>query len=113
MFKIGDMIIYSVHGLCEIKDITEKKHRGTTRKYYVLHPLQDPQLTIYSPVDNDKVVMLEPLEKEEAEEILQSFENPGITWIEDVKQRNRKYQQLITNGDRREIASIANTLMRK
>lgn len=113
MFKIGDMIIYSVHGMCEVEDIVERTHRDVTRKYYVLHPLQDPQLTIYSPVDNDKVIMLKPLEKDEAEVILQSFENPGVPWIKDVKQRNRKYQQLIKNGDRKEIADIANTLMRK
>src|SRR5690554_4632751 len=98
MFKIGDMIIYSVHGMCEVEDIVERTHRDVTRKYYVLHPLQDPQLPIYSPVDNDKVIMLKPLEKDEAEVILQSFENPGVPWIKDVKQRNRKYQQLIKNG---------------
>ncbi len=113
MFKVGDLIIYSTHGVCKIDDICEKKFRDVTREYYILHPLDDPELTISVPVDNEKVVMLEIMDKKEARSILKSFEEPGIEWIDDAKQRNRKYSSLINKGDRDAIVKIANTLMRK
>jgi CarD family transcriptional regulator len=113
MFDIGDIIIYSVHGLCQIDDISEQTVSGVTRTYYVMHPLGETSLKISIPVDSDKVVMLKPMEKDEAEELLQTFKEPQVGWIEDAKQRSRKYMELVNSGDRDEIAKIANLLMRK
>lgn len=113
MFNIGDVIIYSTHGLSQIDDICEKTFSNITRTYYVLHPLAETNLTISTPVDNDKVVMLKLLNREEATEILQSFKRPGTSWIEDLRQRNKGFQSRVKTGDRKEIALIANTLMRK
>ncbi|MFZ0444943.1 MAG: CarD family transcriptional regulator [Bacillus sp. (in: firmicutes)] len=113
MFNIGDTIIYSVHGLCQIDDICEKTYSDVTRNYYVLHPLSQTNLTISVPVDSDKVIMLETMNREQAEEILKSFNEPGILWVEDVKKRKLQYNNIVKTGDRREIAKIANSLMRK
>lgn len=113
MFKVGDLIIYSTHGVCRIDDICERSYRDRTREYYILHPLDDPNLTISVPVDNEQVVMLDIMGKEEARNLLKSFEAPGIEWIDDAKQRNKKYSSLINSGDRDKIIQIANTLMRK
>ncbi len=113
MFDIGDIIIYSVHGLCQIDDISEQTIAGVTRTYYVMHPLGETSLKISIPVDSDKVVMLKPMEKDVAEELIQTFKEPQAGWIEDAKQRSRKYMELVNTGDRDEIAKIANILMRK
>lgn|SRR5690606_27636302 len=113
MFKVGELVIYSVHGLCEIDDITERTFRGETKSYYVLHPKKDSSLTINVPVDSDKLSLLKTINKEEAKVILESFREPGMEWIEDVRQRQRKYSSLINAGDRKDICKIANTLLRK
>lgn len=113
MFNIGDIIIYSVHGLCQIEDICEKTISGMTRTYYVLHPLGETSLKISIPINNDKVVMLKPMDKEQAEELIQTFEHPGAAWINDAKQRSHQYVKCVSTGNRDEIAKIANTLMRK
>lgn len=113
MFNVGDIIIYSAHGLCEIDDICEKNYGNNMKTYYVLHPLQDSKLFINIPVDSNQVVMQKVMEREEAEEILQSFQQPGIEWIENVRQRTKQYNSLVNTGNRKEIAKVANTLMRK
>jgi len=113
MFDVGDIIIYSAHGLCEIDDISEKNYGDTTGTYYVLHPLENPKLIINIPIDSNQVVMQKVMEREEAEEILVSFQQPGIEWIENVRQRTKKYNSLVNTGDRKEIAKVAITLMRK
>ena len=113
MFKIGDLIIYSTHGVCRIDDICERTYREVTREYYVLHPIEDPNLSISAPVDSEQVVMLDIMDEKEAEEVLNAFKEPGIEWIEDAKQRNKKYLGIINSGNRDKIIKIAHTLMQK
>ncbi|HEY2420003.1 MAG TPA: CarD family transcriptional regulator, partial [Neobacillus sp.] len=58
MLNIGELIIYSGHGICKVDDICDKTYLGNTKTYYVLHPLVNShQLTISTPVDNEKVTM--------------------------------------------------------
>ena len=113
MFNVGDMVIYSIHGLSRIEDICEKTISNVTKTYYVLHPLDQTNLIISAPVDSDKVVMQKLLDPDEAKEILLSFQKPEAGWIENPKQRYRQYQDIIKTGNRREIAKITRTLMRK
>ncbi|KAA9026964.1 CarD family transcriptional regulator [Niallia endozanthoxylica] len=113
MFEIGDVIVYSEHGLCQIDEICDQTISGITRTYYVLHPLTESTLKISTPVDNDKVIMLKPMDRDKAEELLKSFKQPGMDWIDDAKQRSMTYNRLVKTGNRQEIAQIANTLMRK
>ena len=63
MFKIGDVIIYSAHGLCKIDDICEKNYGDTTATYYVLHPLENAKLSISIPVNSKQVVMQKMMER--------------------------------------------------
>jgi CarD family transcriptional regulator len=53
------------------------------------------------------------MEREEAEQLLESFKQPGIAWIEEHKKRYHQYLELIQTGDRKVIADIAITLMQK
>lgn len=113
MFNIGSLIIYSASGICQIDDICEKTYLGVTNTYYVLHPLDNTKLTISAPVDSDKVVMLGIIDRDEAEEILDSFKQPGTQWIERNSQRAHEYFDLIMTGKRKDISKVVNTLMRK
>ena len=113
MFKVGDFVVYSVHGLCKINDICEKTIIDETKMYYVLQPLEQPSLTISTPVDNHNGLILEIMSKKEAKEILQSFAKPGAAWIKEVRKRMSKYNEMVKSGNRQEIAAILNTLMRK
>jgi CarD family transcriptional regulator len=113
MFTIGEVIVYSEHGLCRIDDICERTISEVTRTYYILYPLEQENLKISVPVDSDKVLMLKTLDSESANEIIATFKKPGIDWIQDPKLRTRKYYELVHTGDRSVIARIASTLMRK
>lgn len=113
MFIIGDHIIYSAHGLCRIDDIRDETVSGVTKKYYKLHPLENTRVTISTPVDNEKVVMLKLLQKEQALEIIETFKQPGAEWDSQPNSRLKQYSQLINTGDRMQIAKVINTLMRK
>lgn len=82
--------------------------------YYVLHPIDNSkQLSISIPVNNDKVTMLSLLKTEEAQEILESFNEPGVKWDDKPNHRYTMYNNIIHTGDRKEIAKVVNTLLRK
>lgn len=113
MFKVGELIVYSAHGICQIDDICEKTYFDITKKYYVLHPLDNLKLSINTPVDNKAVAMLELLEQAEAKIILNSFQSPGIEWIENNKERTKTYSDIINTGHRKNLSRVVNTLIRK
>ncbi|SDN72713.1 transcriptional regulator, CarD family [Psychrobacillus sp. OK028] len=113
MFKVGELIIYSAHGICQIDDICEKTYNGITKKYYVLHPLDNLKLSISTPVNNKAVNMLELLDRNEAKILLNSFHSPGIEWIENNKERTKVYSDIINSGNRKELSKVVNTLLRK
>ena len=53
------------------------------------------------------------INQSEAEEILESFKQPGFHWIDKGHDRTREYTDIINKGNRKEISKIVNTLMRK
>lgn len=57
--------------------------------------------------------MQELLSKKEAEEILESLKQPGVDWIEIDSQRSEIYSDCVKKRNRRDIAKIANTLLRE
>lgn len=114
MYNIGDLVIYSAHGICEINDICDKTVSGITRSYYVLHPMDNKHhLTISIPVNNDKVAILNLIQKEESLKILEAFKYPGVEWIDKPNIRLQVYSEILNTGERKEIAKVINTLMRK
>ena len=74
MFTIGDLVIYSAHGVCRIDNICDKTISDVTRKYYELHPVDgNYRLAISVPVDSNKNLLTEIMDKEKANEILEIF----------------------------------------
>lgn len=114
MHNIGELIIYSGHGICRIDNICEKTFAGRKKTYYVLHPIENSQgLTINAPVDNEKNI-LKLMDKEEAETIIASFHtDDGADWIEKAQLRHQTFSKIINSGNRKEISRVANALIRK
>nr|WP_106782457.1 CarD family transcriptional regulator [Lysinibacillus timonensis] len=113
MYNVGDLIIYSSHGICEIDDITEKSFFNDTKTYYVMHPLNNEKLVINIPINSDKINLTEMVDKQTALMLISTFKTPGVEWIEKSTHRAHIYSTAIKKGDRFEIAKILNTLMTK
>ncbi|MEK5331602.1 MULTISPECIES: CarD family transcriptional regulator [unclassified Lysinibacillus] len=113
MYNVGDVVIYSSHGLCSVEDICEQTFSDITKTYYVLQPLNDSKLTIRTPIDNAKKQLRDIIKKDDAIRILSSFTSPGIEWIEQNTHRMRFHVEIIKTGDRQKQANLLNTLLRK
>lgn len=113
MYKIGDMLIYSTYGICRVEDICKMSYHDGVKLCYVLRPIEESNLTINTPVDNKKVVMLDLMDRETADKVMASFKESGVKWISDSRKRAREYNKLTQTGDRLTIAQVLNTYMVK
>ncbi|MBU6079907.1 MULTISPECIES: CarD family transcriptional regulator [Allobacillus] len=114
MLSIGDLIVYSSHGICRVEDICDQTYGGVTKKYYMLQPVDNDQnLTIHAPVESKQKNMQRIMNRSEAEKVIETFSGEGVEWIERPQQRTRDYKSILNQGDRLEIAKVASTLLRK
>ena len=70
MYKIGDKVVYPMHGAGTIEEIEEKKILGELREYYVLN-IPSVDMKIMIPVDNcDKIGVRDVISKAEVETVM-------------------------------------------
>ena len=69
MYEVGDLIVYGRTGICEVTEITTLKMNGVPKDklYYILRPVREKHGKVFTPVDNEKIVMRKVISKEEAD----------------------------------------------
>lgn len=113
MHQIGDLVVYSTHGVCEIDEICDKTYGDITAQYYILHPIYNNNLSIQSPVNTTKAGLSLLISEEGALAVLESFKGEGVAWIDNTNHRMKAYNDIVKSGDRLEISKVINTLLRK
>lgn len=112
MFEVGEYVVYSSKGVCQITDITHIDILGADkdRLYYVLAPVGDANAKIYAPTDNRKITMRKVISKEEADKLISELPEIELLWVPDDKQREAKYKEVMRTCDYRAWVSIVKTL---
>lgn len=113
MYQVGEYLLYGGHGMCMVDEVTTKTFSGKERMYYVLHPVNHPDLTLFFPVDGDKSKLKRLLTEEEARVLLEVFEKPAKAWINKTTERTQRFNAIIQGTDRKEIAELLNSLLRR
>ncbi|MDE6845218.1 MAG: CarD family transcriptional regulator [Lachnospiraceae bacterium] len=112
MFEKDQLIMCGGHGVCRVVNITGNPvdRLDKVRKYYVLEPVFQKGSTVYTPVDNDKVVMRRIMNKEEAEALAERVTQIETVWIQEEKSREQMYKEAIRTYDCRSLVQIIKTL---
>lgn len=111
MFKVGDLIVYSSHGVCRIYNIKEKVFLGEKKNYYEIHPINDERLFLSVPVEKGDLLLFKMAERKEAENLLDKFNEEGYEWIENNNERVKTYSDILKTGKREEISLVLNALV--
>lgn len=100
MFEIGDKIVYSKSGVCEITDICDGPY-GLEGLCYKMKPYDDEedQSTIYIQVDNDRVFMRKVMSNEKAKEILDNLNNYPAVFPRNEKERTELIRETLQSDD--------------
>ena len=111
MYKVGDKVLYPVHGAGLIEGIEECEVMGTVHKYYTMHmPVGDMKVMI--PCDGGNNAGLRDIVDEKtADEVMDSMSKPGE---EDSVSWNRRYREnteKIKSGNIFYVAEVVKSLM--
>lgn len=113
MFKQGDYVIYSLHGVCIVKEICEKVIDKEKKMYYILHPVNEAHSKIMTPVENQKVKMRLIMTPEEANKILLIEPDSNPIWNLDKNQRSQEFTKVLKEGNPGELVKFIKVSMMK
>lgn len=112
MFKAGDLMVYGTNGVCRVVNICQSPFDSNDeRMFYTLAPLNDnSNLVIYTPVDNDSVVMRELISESMANEVLSEVKNAQIIEIPIEKRRRDVYRDVMQTAEPSQYVRIIKTV---
>ncbi|MCR4420319.1 MAG: CarD family transcriptional regulator [Clostridia bacterium] len=111
MFKVGDRVVYPMHGAGIIEAIEEKEILGQKRQYYVMHlPMGDIKLMI--PTDNvEETGLREVISQEEVPKVLRILRERKVSMCSNWNRRYRANLEKIKSGNIYEVAEVVRNLV--
>ncbi|MEW6662212.1 MAG: CarD family transcriptional regulator [Bacillota bacterium] len=111
MFKIGDKVVYPMHGAGVIEAIEEKEVLGQLRQYYIMRlPIGDMKVMI--PLDNvNEVGLREVIDEEGIQQVLSILQEKKSTMQASWNRRYRANMEKIKSGDIFEVAEVVRNLV--
>lgn len=111
MYKIGDKIVYPMHGAGEIVGLEDKEIFGKVNSYYVLDmPIGGMKVSL--PVDAVETIGVRRIiSKNEADELLDDFSKYEIEETTNWNKRYRENMEKIKSGSITSVAHVVKTLM--
>ena len=113
MFQIGDYVICSNKGVCEVENITVLNISGADKEkeYYILKPLYSAGSTVYVPVDSQKDhTMRKVLERTEAERLIGTIPEITLLVITNDKMTEQMYKDCMKSNDCQELVKLIKTI---
>lgn len=110
MFKVGDKIVYPMHGAGVIDAIEKIDFMGEEKEYYILKmPIGEMDISI--PADNMKEANIRfIITKEEGHQVLEILDDKPTEMNSNWTKRYRDNQDILKTGDIFEIAKMVRNL---
>lgn len=111
MYKIGDKVVYPMHGAGEITSLEDKEVFGIVKTYYVLNmPIGGMKVSL--PVDSvDAIGVRRIISNEEADQLLENFANYEGEETVNWNKRYRENMEKIKSGSITSVAYVVKALM--
>ena len=114
MYKIGDVVMHSLSGICRITGSENISVLNNPKKeYFVLKPLYEENNTVYVPADKIEDIVRKPLSKEQIESLFRECASSASLWIDDMKKRKDNFNQIIQKADPKELIVLIRSIYEK
>jgi len=112
MFEVGDYVIYGNNGVCMVEAVGTMNMSGISkdRLYYTLVPVYKHGSKVFTPIDNNKVIMRRIISKEEALELIDNINGIESLWVQEERRREQIYKEALKTCDCKELIKIIKTL---
>lgn len=110
MFRVGDKVVYPMHGAGVIEGIEEKEVLGERKRYYIMRlPIGDMRVMI--PIDNVADAGLRfVIDQEGIERVIDILGQKGSKMSSNWNHRYRANMEKIKSGDIYEVAEVVRNL---
>jgi len=113
MYKVGDNVVYPMHGVGKIEAIEKKKILNKTTKYYIIKSLQG-NIKFMVPVDKADEIGVRPvIDKKSVNKVLNILKKKKVKYEDDWKTRYQSNTDKIKSGSIFEIAEVVRDLYNK
>ena len=111
MFKVGDKVVYPMHGAGIIESIEKREVLGDTRKYFVLRmPVGEMKLLV--PVANvEDVGLRQVIDGDLVKQVLEVLKQKRCLSTDNWNRRYRSHLEKMKTGDVFAIAEVVRNLM--
>lgn len=110
MFKIGDKVVYPMHGAGVIESIEEKELMGEMKAFYVLK-LPIKNMKVMLPVDNARNLGIRKVVDQNAfGKVLDVLAQEKSSMPDNWNRRYRANMELVKTGDIFEVATVVRNL---
>lgn len=115
MFEVGDYVVYRNNGVCRVDSIGPMNLPGesVSKLYYTLIPIYLKGSKVYTPTDNEKVIIRPVISKEDASELIDHIKDIEVLWVTDEKSREMIYKEALAKCECREWVKIIKTLYQR
>lgn len=115
MFEVGEYIVYGMNGVCKVEEIGPMNLSGvdSDKVYYTLLPLYTKGSRVFTPVDNQKVVMRPVISKQETCNLIDEMKDVDLIEVPDDKHRELAYKEALKTCECRELIRIINTVLKR
>ncbi|HOV80269.1 MAG TPA: CarD family transcriptional regulator [Bacillota bacterium] len=111
MFKIGDKVVYPMHGAGVIEAIEEKEVLGERRQYYILRlPVGDMKVMV--PITNG-VGLREVVDREGVQKVFHILRQQSSAMSPNWNRRYRANLEKIKSGSIYEVAEVVRNLVKR
>ena len=115
MFGKGEIVFYENKGVCEVMDVITMNLQGIPKDklFYVLHPYFTKDDKIFTPIDNDKIIMRKLITKEEVDQLVGEISEIEELKIDNEKMREETYKECIRSCECKQWVRIIKTLKKR
>ncbi|MFO7635788.1 MAG: CarD family transcriptional regulator [Clostridia bacterium] len=111
MYKIGDKIVYPLHGAGEITGLVERHVLGVTKNYYKLK-MTVGEMEVMIPVSAvDSVGVRDVITEQEANDLIEEFRKMECDDVVNWNKRYRENMQKLKSGSILKVANVVKGLM--
>lgn len=107
MYQKSDRVFYIGVGVCEIEDIESKTILNETREYYRLRPMVGQNAaTFFLPILGAEKKLRSLLSAKEVEGMVSDAVSKPLPWIENDRERQNSFRQILKAGDQRQLLRL-------
>lgn len=105
MYKIGDVVVYSVSGVCKVEDICKKDFGSFSADYYILRPVMQSASTVFVPTQNEKLTtkIHSVLSRDSFDKVFALAKTRDFVRPDSESERREAFLKILESGNREDL----------